>query len=146
MTTAVAVGAIDLYQQYISPYKGFRCAHRVKHGRSSCSQFAKRLIEKVGLLRFGPILMRRFERCGEAARALKAHVASRRLNDGARREGKRRKHEQWADACDGCDPVPDVGACTPDVSAPGSCDVPDVAAGGCDAASGLDCGGCDFSP
>jgi putative component of membrane protein insertase Oxa1/YidC/SpoIIIJ protein YidD len=144
MTAAVAVGLIDLYQQYLSPYKGFCCAHRVKHGRASCSQFAKRLIAKVGLLRFGPILLRRFERCGEAARALKARATSRHLRREHSRED-RRKRENWTQACDGCDPVPDVSACTPDVSVPGSCDVPDLAAGGCDGASGCDCGGCDLS-
>ena len=54
MTAALAVSAIGFYQQFLSPYKGFRCAHRVRHGRMSCSQFAKRLIQKVGLLRFAP--------------------------------------------------------------------------------------------
>src|SRR3954470_6484782 len=135
MTTAVAVGVIDLYQQYISPYKGFRCAHRVKHGRLSCSQFAKRLIAKVGLLRFGPILMRRFERCGDAARALKARAASTRFIHGKPREHERRKRDELASACDGCDVVPDfddLSACTPDVSVPGSCDGGDIIAAGCE--------------
>jgi putative component of membrane protein insertase Oxa1/YidC/SpoIIIJ protein YidD len=125
MTTAVAVGVIDLYQQYISPYKGFCCAHRAKHGRTSCSQFAKRLIEKVGLLRFWPLLTRRFERCGHAARAMKEQ----------RRRDDARRRDHWAYGC------------TPDLRTPGGCDGGDVAAAGCDAASvAVDCGACDFMP
>ena len=85
MTATVAVGLIDLYQQYISPHKGFRCAHRAKHGRSSCSQFAKRLIQKVGLFRFWPILMRRFEKWGKAAKALKARALPRNAFAGRQR-------------------------------------------------------------
>jgi len=30
---------ISLYQRYVSPYKGFRCAHRVLHGGDSCSEY-----------------------------------------------------------------------------------------------------------
>jgi putative component of membrane protein insertase Oxa1/YidC/SpoIIIJ protein YidD len=128
MTTA-AVTAIGLYQQYLSPYKGFRCAHRVKHGRNSCSQFAKRLIEKVGLMRFAPIFLRRLRRCGKAARDLKAAP----MSAAAEEERNHRSHRRNS-SCDGCDPVPDLGGC----DAPG---VPD----GCDGASGCDGAGCDFS-
>jgi putative component of membrane protein insertase Oxa1/YidC/SpoIIIJ protein YidD len=154
MTTAVAVGLIDLYQQYISPHKGFRCAHRAKHGRSSCSQFAKRLIQKVGLLRFWPILTRRFEKCGKAARALKARAVQRRsfVNERRLREDER-KPTGYGDVSNGCDPsiACDAADCAAHLSVPDGCHAPDLASGcdgahACDLAHGCDVGGCDFTP
>ena len=138
MTAAVAVGAIDLYQRFVSPYKGFSCAHRVASGGRSCSQFAKRLVAKVGLLRFGPLLMRRLRKCGETARAMKAGILARRRGVAAARpeqseERDRREQQQphasasgthshtWAD-CGGCD-APDLSGCD-------TLPVPDAA--GCD--------------
>jgi putative component of membrane protein insertase Oxa1/YidC/SpoIIIJ protein YidD len=124
MTTAATVAAIDLYRQYISPHKGFSCAHRVRHGRRSCSQFAKRLVEKVGLMRFAPLLLRRLKRCGEAARAMQEN-RMRKSAVQAQRDADDRKRR--SSRCDGCDPSPcDIGV--PDV---GGCDVPDCG-GGCD--------------
>lgn len=41
MMKAPALGAIWVYQNFISPYKGFSCAHRVVHGGDGCSGFAK---------------------------------------------------------------------------------------------------------
>src|SRR5262249_42131063 len=150
-TATVAVGLIDLYQQYISPHKGFRCAHRARHGRSSCSQFAKRLIQKVGLLRFWPILMRRFEKCGKAARALKSRVGARKSFAGnAPRQNAKREANRKTSAWDGCDPSPcDAADCLGQMSPPSGCDAPDLT-GACDGAhacdaGGCDAGGCDFS-
>lgn len=56
-----AVIAIDGYQRYISPYKGFCCAHRVLTGEDSCSEFAKQAILARGF--FGSIkaIWRRLE-------------------------------------------------------------------------------------
>src|SRR5688500_17339983 len=61
---------IEAYQRFISPYKGFRCAHRAVHGRDSCSQFAKRVALKRGILALFPLLRRRFTECGVAAQVL----------------------------------------------------------------------------
>lgn len=33
----VAVQAIQLYRRFISPHKGFKCAHHVLHQNGSCS-------------------------------------------------------------------------------------------------------------
>ena len=149
MTAAVAAGAIDLYQRFVSPYKGFRCAHRAVHGRRSCSAFAKRLVAKVGLLRFGPLFMRRLRKCGETARALKAgFVARRGLKPAIRSEDEEDRRKRQGSTSDGY--CADCGSCgTPDLSGLGSCDVPDLsgAASGCDVpnvADGCDCG-CDLS-
>ena len=148
MTAAAAVGAIELYQRFVSPYKGFRCAHRAAKGRRSCSQFAKRLVAKVGLLRFLPLFVGRLRKCGEVARALKAGVVRRRTRAATRERDERDEREQrnqrrsapdthsgyWGD-CGGCN-APDISGCS----------APDV--GGCDSAvpvpDGCDCG-CDLS-
>ena len=65
--TLVVVSAINGYQRFISPYKGFRCAHRALHGRASCSEFAKCAITRCGLPLFPFLLCRRFKRCAAAA-------------------------------------------------------------------------------
>jgi putative component of membrane protein insertase Oxa1/YidC/SpoIIIJ protein YidD len=144
MTAAVAVGAIDLYQRFVSPYKGFRCAHRVRRGGRSCSQFAKRLVERVGLLRFGPLLMRRLRKCGETARAMKAGLLARGrrsavskadLAEDDRRRRDQQPHGSAPDACGrnwgdcgtaGCD-VPTV----PDLSGCDGASLPDAGCDGC---------------
>ncbi|MBI3866578.1 MAG: membrane protein insertion efficiency factor YidD [Planctomycetia bacterium] len=71
MTDTLAIGLISLYQRYISPYKGFCCAHRVQRGGLSCSEFAKQAIRECGIFRGCMQLLRRFRECGGAARALR---------------------------------------------------------------------------
>lgn len=36
-------GLISTYQRYISPMKGYGCAHRRRHQGPSCSEYVKRL-------------------------------------------------------------------------------------------------------
>lgn len=59
----LAVALIDWYQAYLSPWKGFCCAHRALHGKSSCSEWIKRLIIRFGLIRAAPLALRRFHSC-----------------------------------------------------------------------------------
>ncbi|WP_370878352.1 membrane protein insertion efficiency factor YidD [Variovorax paradoxus] len=65
-----AIAAIDAYQRFISPYKGFRCAHRVRTGGASCSQFAKRALDRLGMMAGILVTIRRFEACAASARIL----------------------------------------------------------------------------
>lgn len=65
MRIAVA-DSIGLYQRYLSPRKGFTCAHNHLHGRGSCSEFGKRVVIKYGVLRFFPLLFLRFAACRDA--------------------------------------------------------------------------------
>ena len=64
-------GAISGYQRFLSPYKGYRCAHRALHGGWSCSEFGRRAVLRFGILRFLLLLRRRFARCTQAHVALK---------------------------------------------------------------------------
>ena len=45
----LAIAAISGYQRFVSPYKGYRCAHRLHHGGESCSQYVKRELQQQGL-------------------------------------------------------------------------------------------------
>ena len=62
--------AIDGYQRFVSPWKGFCCAHNVLHRRGSCSVFGKRLVLRSGVWRFVLLMRLRFLACGKAHRIL----------------------------------------------------------------------------
>jgi len=59
----VAVESIALYQRYVSPHKGYHCAHRRFHGGLSCSEYVKQTIATVGLRRSLPLARQRFQAC-----------------------------------------------------------------------------------
>ena len=67
-----AIGLISLYQRRISPYKGYVCAHRVHHGQSSCSEFAKQAIAANGLFSALPSIRHRFIECRAAYGAMQS--------------------------------------------------------------------------
>lgn len=57
---------ISIYQKYISPYKGFACAHRVLHGGNSCSQHVKILLTEQDLQSAITLSRKRFQACKDA--------------------------------------------------------------------------------
>lgn len=69
---SVFLGLIRLYQRWISPYKGFRCAYRVHAGGCSCSTLAYRAIRRHGVLRGLALLRERLGRCGDVHRRFHA--------------------------------------------------------------------------
>lgn len=142
--SSLVARAIEAYQRFISPYKGFRCAHRAVYGRDSCSQFAKRIALKRGILALFPLLRRRFTECGVAAQVLDYETREK-----LRTEPKRDESNSSSSSCDaspcnavecvnvlpdgGCDAI---GSIVKAASAPADC------AGGADCAS-ADCVSCD---
>lgn len=142
----IAVGSISAYQKYISPHKGFSCAHRLLHGGESCSQYIKRMVAQAGLTEAIKASRQRFQECREANQILKARISSSH----AHTEANKKKKEK-ANHVDNC-PVAfiDLSCCEcgldgldcvsslPDIS---SCDLPDCG-GGVDC-SGFDCGALD---
>lgn len=64
----LALGAIGVYQRYVSPYKGFCCAYRAHTGRAGCSALGARAIRRWGLRRGLAVLRLRLHRCGEVHR------------------------------------------------------------------------------
>ncbi|BBM86142.1 membrane protein insertion efficiency factor YidD [Candidatus Uabimicrobium amorphum] len=62
----LAIHAINGYQKYISPYKGFCCAHRVLHGLDSCSEYAKKTVAQNGVYNSIKKIRQRFAACRQA--------------------------------------------------------------------------------
>ncbi len=99
---------IGFYQKYISPYKGFSCAHRRLYGGESCSQYAKRIVLEEGVVIAWQKLTDRFRECKEASLILKSKRASIE-EESERRKSKPRRPEDLQkdqDVCivilDGC--------------------------------------------
>lgn len=74
-TRGLAVIAISGYQRFISPHKGFSCAHRVLYGCDSCSQYFKRVIAEEGIITAIAKAKGRFQECREANEILKKRRA-----------------------------------------------------------------------
>ena len=68
---SLAVTAITGYQKFISPHKGFVCAHRVLYGCESCSQYFKRVIAEEGVFTAIANAKGRFQECRDASEILK---------------------------------------------------------------------------
>ena len=98
---SAALFAIELYQRYLSPYKGYCCAYRVVTGGASCSALGYRAIRRFGVWDGLTLLRERFALCALACRRWRARMKAPRQRgfiDGA------------------CDPtmcIPDPGACDP---------------------------------
>jgi putative component of membrane protein insertase Oxa1/YidC/SpoIIIJ protein YidD len=116
-----AASAIGLYQVHVSPRKGYACAYRIHTGRCSCSQYAKRLVLKAGVLALPEGMKRQFARCKAAFLALQA------LGEEAERK-RRRKQGQSSEeesgcggGLDDCDPT-DCAPCEMESCEVGACD------------------------
>jgi len=66
LTTKLSVTTINLYQSYISPYKGFCCAHAALYNDVSCSEWGKHKIIEVGLLKAISEIINRLKDCKHA--------------------------------------------------------------------------------
>jgi len=60
------IALISFYQRFLSPYKGFNCAHQVLHQTGSCSNAIKALIDEKGLYKALPEIKERFRECTSA--------------------------------------------------------------------------------
>ncbi|GHG09010.1 hypothetical protein GCM10017783_21990 [Deinococcus piscis] len=67
---ALALGSIRLYQRYLSPYKGFRCACAALHGGESCSAAVSRIIRTQGLRAGRQGITAQFQQCRAAHDAI----------------------------------------------------------------------------
>jgi len=56
MIDKVFIQMINIYQKYISPYKGYSCAYRAYSGNLSCSEFAKNEIKNNGFFKSLPLI------------------------------------------------------------------------------------------
>jgi uncharacterized protein len=68
----LAVGSIRLYQRFISPHKGFRCANRAATQGWSCSEFGRRVFARYEISTAYALLQRRFAACKQSYATLRA--------------------------------------------------------------------------
>ncbi|MBD1923041.1 membrane protein insertion efficiency factor YidD [Microcoleus sp. FACHB-831] len=76
LAQTIAIDSISAYQKYISPRKGFSCAHRVLHGGYSCSDYVKSVLGEQSLMSAVGISLQRFRSCNEASQTLRATKAT----------------------------------------------------------------------
>ncbi len=129
-TPGIAASALAVliagYQRYISPYKGFRCAHRVAHGGLSCSAYAKHVLLRRGVAAAVRRMRTRFAACAAAAVLLHGAVAS----------GQTQTDSQRRERADAAVNVGDCCMCAPDPW------TVHLASGSCDATSCFDVAAC----
>ena len=128
-----AVLAINGYQKFISPYKGFCCAHRVVTGDVSCSEYVKRLIQQKGLFSSLSDIRQRFSDCKASAICL-----NEMGEDGL---DKREDEEKQEGSC-----LPDTAcvACDLGAAIPSGCG--EVSVGGAGSVVAGGCDGCACTP
>lgn len=101
--------AITGYQRYLSPYKGFCCAHRVKHGGMSCSEYAKQTLLHHGLWRAIAVIKQRFQDCKVAASVLNADSNVRGRGRNRSRRQEKNSILGNCDCCSAIDLIPSHG-------------------------------------
>jgi putative component of membrane protein insertase Oxa1/YidC/SpoIIIJ protein YidD len=119
--------AITSYQKYLSPYKGFCCAYRVKHGEASCSEFVKQTLLEYGVWRAIPAVKQRFKDCKTASLTLRTDANNQRRSGDNARNGSNQRRSNTLDYCECCSPVeliPSEG-----------CSASEILGGGADACS-----------
>ncbi|BDX08547.1 hypothetical protein MACH26_40680 [Planctobacterium marinum] len=106
----ISILAIRIYQKFLSPYKGFRCAHAALYKGDSCSNAVLKIIEQQGLVRGYCLIRQRFNDCKAA------HVVLVEKKDKDKKEkGK------WYDCCDPS-PACNVTSCSKNKG----CDLPEL--------------------
>lgn len=162
---AIATHSINGYQRYLSPRKGFSCAHRLLYRGESCSQYIKQVIADEGLLAGLQKAKSRFQACRVAHQhllqqseqthwSITAATSEEETEENHPRSRKRANHWTLDDGCASC------GSTSPDCSIPdcnvlecgegcdnqacdsGSCSIKDCTIADC---NGWDCGGLDCS-
>ena len=123
--------AVRLYQKFLSPHKGFTCAHRKLYREASCSEYFRQAIATEGLADAIPLFQQRLFDCKQARQELIYRSLSQQM---AVNKRKRRKNQCDADCLEcGCE----LWDCS-DMNCNG---IPDCLEG-C-SFDACDCGGCD---
>lgn len=96
--SSTAIWSIQFYQRFISPYKGFRCAHATLHKGDSCSQAIKKIILEQGVWNSKTLIKVRFAQCRLAAQTLQLA----RLEDSYTKRERKQRWCGYTQDC-GCD-------------------------------------------
>lgn len=71
MIRKLPISIIKIYQKYISPKKGYRCAHSILHGGTGCSGAVIEIIQKESVFKWRKKIKNRFLNCKNANIKLK---------------------------------------------------------------------------
>lgn len=102
-TQRLCLALIRAYQRWLSPYKGFRCAHAALHGGVSCSQAVASIVAEDGLWQGRPRIRARFAACRAAHAAYAATPQHRRSPGTAGNTRGARCARRCGDGCDCAD-------------------------------------------
>ncbi len=113
----LCVFAISLYQRFLSPVKGFRCAANVFYGTGSCSARVKDIILTDGVFGGRTRIRDQFRRCRLAAETLQLFVAApapagEEADDGSVETKKKKKRNRVCDGLEAIWCVPDASDCS----------------------------------
>lgn len=84
----LALLLISIYQQYLSPYKGYRCAYAVLHDKQSCSHAIKVIIHHKGLITGFSDIRQQFNQCSLAYQQIENNKDIEDDNDSDNRNHK----------------------------------------------------------
>ncbi|MBP9757471.1 MAG: membrane protein insertion efficiency factor YidD [Candidatus Pacebacteria bacterium] len=130
--SSVALLAIHGYRKWISPYKGFRCAHHVLHERGSCSTFGLEVFGNNTPLKAFRLLRGRFIECRDAYETLRHESADEREERKRKKsEASKEKYNDYCMPVETCPPMdcaaidltPDTKACDAVSCEVGTCDI-----------------------
>lgn len=96
---------IAIYQRYISPYKGFCCAHAYLHQGDSCSVAVKNIIADQGIIKGYADIRQRFQDCRYAYEDIQKNKEKEREEQEEEEKNKKKKSDS---SCD-CNPIEAVG-------------------------------------
>jgi putative component of membrane protein insertase Oxa1/YidC/SpoIIIJ protein YidD len=148
--------AIRDYQRYISPHKGFSCAHRKLYGEASCSGYFRESVANEGLSKSLQLFPDRLAECKEAYLILQSQKFGSKKKDSEKNkeqkvgEAKANKTEQSGSNCctDAIDPAKccdtNSGGSGSTVNHSNCCDTNSDGIFSAADCTGCDFGGCDF--
>jgi len=88
-----AIFLITLYQVYLSPYKGYRCAYGVLYNQGSCSERVKFIIRDDGVIHGWRKITDQFHDCSDAYD---------KIEEKKKKSRKEQKKEGDKDSCLDC--------------------------------------------
>ncbi len=74
MLVQLLIIVINFYQKFLSPYKGFCCAHRFFYHGLSCSEAVKEILLQDGIVSGFSRIRERFQECKNASQILKRNI------------------------------------------------------------------------
>lgn len=98
------LSVIGLYQKWVSPIKGFSCAHHIYFGRSTCSVYGKRAISKHGAWSGVRLIFRRLRACSRVMKTIE--------NEAPEDENPKKKKDEEMGKCLIAEGMGEVACCS----------------------------------